>query len=128
MPAGFPLVIGYAEDNLFPVVFLDHGGLQARRYRFPVHDDVVTVGKDTVFFDFTQHVFLCEHAQMPLHILGRDRLRRVENHVGEEILPLLRKPDGFKFIRGIVLRVMPRHGIDRVKDDIVRRERGDPAQ
>ena len=106
LPAGFRLRVlrlfraihAYAEHDHLSVFFSCERGSQHDGDGFSVKEKAVTVDKEPVLPHLTQHVFLRENAQMPLHILRRDRLRRVQPDVGKEILSLPVQTEALKFI------------------------------
>ena len=84
----FFFVVGDAENDLFPVAFLDQRGPQAHRQGLPVHEHAIIVDEGTVLVNFRQHVFFGEDPQMPLQILRGDGLGGIAQNVRKEI-PLL---------------------------------------
>ena len=117
-----------AEDDPLAVLFRDPCGPQADRDSFSVHEHTVPMNEDALLLNFAQNVFLREDPQMPFHILRRDRPGRVKDDIAEEILSLSRQTIARKFGGRVVLCIPAGRRIDRIKNDVIRRERGDSSQ
>ena len=123
----FLLIIGYAKNDLFFIIFLNQRGPQAYRYAFSIHQHPVIMNQGTVLMYFRQHVFFREHPQMSLQIFRGNCLWRIRHNIGKKVFSQLCQTNIFISLRRVVLGITTRFGIDRIKNDVVRRQRSDPA-